>query len=249
MYFILSKVLLFSILPLSWIFISLLISLVTKNQKYKRRTLIAAIVLLFLFSNSFLFNQFATHWDIPAYQLKNGETYNCAIVLGGFSGADNKEQGRFNPSADRFIQAIKLLTTGKVSHLLITGGSGNLIPGGFREGTWVKTQLKEFKFTDSTVLIESKSRNTIENARFSNVVLKQSHLAGPYLLVTSAYHMRRALMIFKKQGINVIPYSCNFIAGDKMAFDDFFIPDANKLAYWNIYIKEVIGYIANSFNG
>lgn len=249
MYFILSKILLFLIFPLSWVFILLLISLVTKNQKRKRRALIAAIILLFLFSNPFLFNQFARLWDIPAYQLKKGEVYNCAIVLGGFSGADDKEQGRFNPSADRFIQGIKLLTTGKVSHLLVTGGSGNLIPGKFREGAWVKTQLKEFKFPDSTMLIESNSRNTIENARFSNTILKQSHLKGPYLLITSAFHMRRALMIFKKQGINVIPYSCNFIEDDKISFDDFFIPDANKLAYWNIYIKEVIGYITNYFIG
>ena len=249
MYFILSKLLLFLLFPLSWIFILLVIAIISKDKKRKHRFLIAAVILLFIFSNAFLFNRFAKLWDVRPYEVKSTDHYNCAIVLGGFSGGGYNEKGHFNPAADRFIQGIKLLSAGKVSHLLITGGNGSLNPDGFREGPWVKTQLEELKFPDSALLIEGDSKNTIENARFSKTLLKQSHLSGPYLLVTSAFHMRRALMIFKKEGINVIPYPCNFIRSDKVGFDDFFIPDAEKLAAWNIYLKEVIGYTINYFNG
>ncbi len=249
MYFIISKLLLYLLFPLSWVFILLVIAIASKDKKRRYRFLTAAVILLFVFSNAFLFNRFAKLWDVPANELKNTDTYKCAIILGGFSGGGYNEKGHFNPAADRFIQGVKLLATGKVSHLLITGGNGSLNPGSFREGPWVKTQLEELKFPDSTLLIEGNSKNTIENARFSNTLLKQSHLPGPYLLVTSAFHMRRALMIFKKEGINVIPYPCNFIRSDKIGFDDFFIPDAEKLAYWNAYIKEVVGYAVNYFNG
>jgi uncharacterized SAM-binding protein YcdF (DUF218 family) len=249
MYFILSKLLLYLLFPLSWIFILLVIAIASNDKKRKQRFLIAAVILLFIFSNAFLFNRFAKLWDVSPYELKSADTYKCAIILGGFSGGGYNEKGHFNASSDRFIQGIKLLSNHSVSHLLITGGNGSLNPAGFREGPWVKTQLEELKFPDSALLIEGNSKNTIENARFSNILLKQSHLPGPYLLVTSAFHMRRALMIFKKEGMNVIPYSCNFIRSDKIGFDDFFIPDAEKLAAWNLYIKEVVGYAINYFNG
>jgi uncharacterized SAM-binding protein YcdF (DUF218 family) len=250
MYFILSKVLLYLLFPVTWIFILFVISLKTKNIRRKRTMLITAIALFYVFSNSFLFNQFAKRWDIPAYYINKATPYSCAIVLGGFSGTDKDGNGFFNSSADRFIQGVKLLKTGKVSHILITGGNGNLNPGGFREGTWAKTQLQELKFPDSTILIESNSRNTIENARFSNIILKQAHLASPYILVTSAFHMRRSMMIFKKEGIKVIPYSCNFMTNrDQDSFDDYFIPSSDNLSKWNIYLKELVGYAVNYFNG
>jgi uncharacterized SAM-binding protein YcdF (DUF218 family) len=250
MCFILSKILLFLIFPLLWVFVLLLVSLFCKDKKRKRRFLLAAVIVLFLFSNSFLFNVFAKGWDISAYNPKLTTKYSCAIVLGGFSGPDQFGNGHFNANADRFIQGVKLLVTGKVSHLLISGGSGSLLPGTFKEGDWAKTQLEELKIADSAVLVENRSRNTIENARFSNVILKQSHLPGPYLLITSAFHMRRAKMIFKKEGVNVVPYSCNFIAKqDKYTFDDFFIPSVEVLAGWSYYIKEMTGYATNYFNG
>jgi len=250
MYFILSKILLYLLFPLTWVFILLVLFLTAKNKKRKRRYFVAAILLLYLFSNTFLFNQFAKCWDVSAYTLKNSYTYSCAIVLGGFSGTDKHGNGHFTFAADRFIQGVKLWKTGKASHILITSGNGNLIPGQFKEATWARTQLKALNIPDSAILIESNSRNTIENARFSDVLLKKSHLPAPYILVTSAFHMRRSLMIFKKEKIDVIPYSCNFMTKqDKYTFDDYLIPSAEILSQWNIYLKEVAGYAINYFNG
>ena len=71
-------------------------------------------------------------------QLIKIKVYSCAIVLGGFSSEGENGEGFFNASADRFIQALKLKTTGKVSHLLITGGNSKIIPGKFIESIWVK---------------------------------------------------------------------------------------------------------------
>ncbi|GAB2970860.1 YdcF family protein [Mucilaginibacter puniceus] len=245
MYFFFSKVLLILILPLTWILILLCFSLFSKSKKWRYRSLVAAIALLVLFTNPFLFNQFAQSWDIAPYKPDN-KKYSCAIVLGGFSLSDGSGNGFFSPGADRFIQGIKLLSTGQTSHLLITGGSGNLIQGKFREATWVKKQLHEFNYPDSAVLIESASRNTLENAMFSKLILEKANLHPPYLLVTSAYHMRRSLMIFKKKGIDVIPYPANYISIGKPTVSDL-IPDASVLSSWNVYIKEVVGYVANSF--
>jgi uncharacterized SAM-binding protein YcdF (DUF218 family) len=243
MYFILSKLLLLFILPLTWILLLLVVSLVSKSKKWKYRSLVAAIALLVLFTNPFLFNQFAQSWDIAPYKPDN-KKYSCAIVLGGFSSSDGNNGGYFNTGADRFLQGIKLMSTGQTAHLLITGGNGSLLPGGFREGLWVQKQLKEFNYPDSVILIESKSRNTLENAKFSKVMLQKAKLPPPYLLVTSAFHMRRSLMIFKKAGIDVVPYPANYLVRRKAEISDI-IPTAEALSGWNTYIKEVVGYVAN----
>jgi uncharacterized SAM-binding protein YcdF (DUF218 family) len=247
MYFIFSKILLFLILPIYWVAALLLIALISKDRKRKRHFFIAAAVVLYFFSNGLLLNLFAKQWDFPPVALNSSQHYSCAIILGGFSGSDADENGYFNTSADRFIQGLKLLNSKKVSRLLISSGNGNLIPGAFREAAWVKTQLLEMGVPDSVILIENNSKNTFENARFSKMVLQQSHLPPPYLLVTSAFHMRRAQMIFKNAGIPVIPYPCNYLAGRGNISILDLLPDTNALNLWNYYIKEVIGYIINYF--
>jgi uncharacterized SAM-binding protein YcdF (DUF218 family) len=244
MYFILSKLLLLFIFPLTWILLLLAVSLISKSKKWKYRCLVGAIALLVLFTNPFLFNQFAQFWDAAPYK-PDGKKYSCAIVLGGFSSGSDKGDGFFSNSADRFIQGAKLLSTKKATHLLITGGTGSLLPDEYREAPWARKQFLEFNYPDSAILIESASRNTLENAKFSKAILKKAKLPPPYLLVTSAYHMRRSLMICKKAGIEVVPYPANYLVRRKAIVSDF-IPSAEILSNWNIYIKEVVGYIVNS---
>jgi uncharacterized SAM-binding protein YcdF (DUF218 family) len=232
MFFIISKLLVFFIYPLSWMLIFLVAALFLKKAKLKKRALIISAALFLIFSNPFLFNQFASRWDIRTQPLNDSTKYSCAIILGGFSSEGiTKGSGNFNSCADRFIQAVKLYTTGKVSNILISSGNGALIHDEFEEADWVKTQLHEFKIPDSCILIENRSRNTIENAAFSNIILKKSHLSPPYILVTSAFHMRRSLGIFKKTGIQVIPYSCNYMIGGGNSIITQFIPDADMLSF------------------
>lgn len=249
MFFILSKVLAFLLYPLSYVFVILLIAVFSKNAKIKRRCLLYGVGLLYIFSNSFLQDQFAKVWDIPAAKLSNGKVYSAVIVLGGFASYDGKGNGMFSDAADRFIQGVLLQKTGRAKHILITGGNGNLNPGSFREGSWAKVQLINMQVPDSCILIENDSRNTLENATLTKALLKKQGLQGPYLLVTSAFHMRRSLGIFKKAGMDVIPYSCAYIAGTKdPSFWDI-VPNAGALAKWSTYIKEVIGVTVNMILG
>lgn len=248
MYFILSKVLLFLLYPLLWVFALLIIAMLAKTPKRRKRFLIISAVVLYIFSAPLFLNLWASAWSVdPPPLSQQPKIYSCAIVLGGFSGPDKDGVGYFNGSADRFIQGVKMLTTGKAKHLLITGGNGNLFPDKFSEGRWAKTQLDELKIPDSSVLIEGNSRNTLENAEFSRPVLEKAGLEPPYLLITSDFHMRRAYMIFRKEDYDVVPFPCNFTAGyNGYSFYDL-IPDAGTLAGWNIYFKELVGYVVDSY--
>ena len=245
MFFVFSKLLIIFIYPVTWIAAFLIAALIVKNEKLKRKLFVTGTALLLIFSNPFLLNRFARRWDVQSAPLKNTKPYSCAIVLGGFSSEDSNGNGFFNGAADRFIEGVKLLNTGKVSHILISSGNGNLFHDRFREANWVKTQLVLFKVPDSCILIENRSRNTLENAAFSKLVLNSRRLQPPYVLVTSAFHMRRSLGIFKKIGLKVIPYSCNYIAGANGVSLGGFIPSADALDTWNTYIKQVVGTIVN----
>jgi uncharacterized SAM-binding protein YcdF (DUF218 family) len=245
MYFVLSKLLLFLILPLYWVMILVLIGVFKKNRRVKKRLFIVAAVVFYLFSIPLLLNLFARLWDVRVPP--NHKKHSCAIVLGGFSGDGGEDGGHFTEASDRFIQGVKLMDTKQVSHILISGGSGMLVPGGFREANYVKTQLKKFNVPDSLVLIESNSKNTFENAKFTKAILEKSHLQPPYLLVTSAFHMRRSLMLFRHAGLQVDPYPCNFMSSDQQLLIGAFCPDADVLHKWEIYIKEVVGYAVNYF--
>jgi uncharacterized SAM-binding protein YcdF (DUF218 family) len=247
MYFILSKILLFILLPIYWVIALLMIGLIIKNPKLKKRFIGAGVLLLYIFSVPFFLKSFQSFWDYKPYPANDTTKYSCVIVLGGFSSGGGADGGHFNTSADRFIQGAKLMTTHQASHILISGGNGAFVPNEFREAAWVRTQLLKFNIPDSLILVESRSKNTVENARFSKVLLQQKHLQPPYLLVTSAFHMRRASMIFEKAGMPVVPYACDYSYGKiDFSFNDF-LPEANTLTRWEFYTKEVVGSVVNYF--
>lgn len=245
MFFILSKLLINFIYPTTWIGISLLFALILKNQAAKKRCLLIAFTLFIVFTNPFLLNSFARYWDID--EKTAGQHYSCAIVLGGFISEDKNGNGSFNGASDRFIQALKLKLSGRVDYLLFTGGNASLMPGKFRETAWLSTEMHQFTISNKDVLIEKQARNTLENAKFTKLLLKTKQLPQPYLLVTSAFHMRRSLHTFKKAGLNVVPYSCNYIAGNNRLSFASFIPDVGALSNWNTYIKEVVGFVVYRF--
>lgn len=244
MFFILSKVLVNLIYPITWISLGILGSFVFKSAGLKKKALVCSSIMLILFSNPYLLNLFARGWDIHT-RMPAGH-FSCAIVLGGFVSENQTGVGYFNGASDRFIQAIRLQKAGMVKRLLFTGGNANLIPNAFSESDWISQEIKKYGIPDSVVIIENRARNTLENAQLSFELIKRHRLKAPYLVVTSACHMRRSLQTFKNAGVEVVPYSCNYIAGREKTTFYSFIPSAEALYKWNIYIKEVIGYIAYS---
>ncbi len=242
MFFVFSKLLNFLLVPIFWVLLFIAIGFFTKRKRLKKVSYAISLGIFLLFSIPFFLNQFARFWDVKETNLPFGKNYSCAIVLGGFASEDYNGNGYFNGTSDRFIQGIKLKAEGKVSHILISGGNSKLVPTAFRESDWVASQLKDFNIPDSNILVEDQSRNSFENAVFSKKLLDSAHLNPPYILVTSAFHMRRAECIYKKMGVDVISFPCNYIAGKGKTGIGDFIPSLSTLGTWYYYIKEVVGY-------
>lgn len=245
MYFIISKFFVILIYPFTWVLALFLYAVFCKKQKLKQRFLVTGVIMFYFFGSTLPIKLFARMWDVDAYP-PSGKTYSAEVLLGGFASEGTDGNGLFNSSADRYIQATILLTNHNAAHLLFTGGNADIKPGQFREGNFVKAELQKMHFADTSILIDNQARNTIENAQNAKKLLMQSGLKPPYLLVTSAFHMRRALLIFKKVGMEVVPYPSDFIINGKLAFSDL-LPNAEAFSLWSKYIKEIAGYSAAYF--
>jgi uncharacterized SAM-binding protein YcdF (DUF218 family) len=241
MLFILSKLLLVFISPLTWVFILLILAATAKGHAKKQRLLISGVVVFWFFGNQFTANLLANIWDVKPYR-SQVTSYSAVIVLGGFVSEGANGEGHFYNAVDRFTQSTRLLANGTAKHLLFSGGNADIDPDKFSEAQFVKGELKKLGFADSLILLESKARNTLENAAYSKILLQKANLRPPYLLVTSAYHMRRSMLIFKKAGLNVIAYPCDYIVPHGTVMPTYFVPGTEAFGMFNLYIKEIAGY-------
>ena len=109
--------------------------------------------------------------------------------------------GDLNQQADRLVHAVALYKAGKAPVILVTGGSAQ---GDRSEAQVMRDILEVMGVPRGVILMEERSRNTHDNAVYSTELLQQRELRR-ILLVTSAFHMRRALALFEGRGLEVIP--------------------------------------------
>jgi uncharacterized SAM-binding protein YcdF (DUF218 family) len=101
--------------------------------------------------------------------------------------------------------------------ILVTGGEP--APGAPTLAAQMARSLRE-DFGLAAAWVEPKSRDTWENAAFSAAILRPAGIRTVYL-VTSAWHMRRALIAFRHFGIDAIPVAARFEAGSRWDADGF----------------------------
>lgn len=244
-FFVISKILDFLIEPLLWILVLLAFSLFSKKPKRKRKTLLAAIILLLVFSNPFLLDEAMRAWEIPATKISDlPGTYDAGIVMSGMVTYDNSlDRIQFNRRNDRLMQAVSLYKKGKIKKIFFSGGSGSLIYTYMKESEMVKKFLIEIGIPAEDIIIENKSNNTRENAIFTKEVLQKEIPSGKFILFTSAFHMRRALASFKKVGMEVTPYPTDRYSGPRKYYPGhLLLPNSGTLFDWNSLLHEIIGY-------
>ena len=249
MFFILSKILNFLLHPLLWVFVPMVLALFWKKNKLRRIFLALATACLLIMGNEAIADFFTDRWEYPAVHPASVEHYNYGIVLSGMGAYHEPSKSfRFYDESDRIIQAVNLYHLGKLDKLILTGGSGRLIENQHKEAHYLKQYLLDWGIPRNDILVEKDSRNTYENAR--NTAEKYYDPNGSYLLITSAFHMRRALGCFEKQGINpeVFPTGPN---KDNSAKDIvyYILPNVHALEKWNILLKEWVGYVAYDIMG
>jgi uncharacterized SAM-binding protein YcdF (DUF218 family) len=238
----LSSLLSFFLSPFHWILILLIAGFLFRKSSVKKGFRLLALTVFLLFSNAWLLNSYARKFQPLPVTLNPSNVYSCGIAAGGFASPDKEGNGFFNSTADRFIQVLKLYKQGHISHVLITGGNGKSSLNSFREAEWVKKQMILMGVPDSVIFVEDQSNNTAENAAHARKILDSFHLKPPYLLISSAHHLPRAMLLFKKAGVPVTGYPCSYIAGNGISTFADIIPSIGVLFTWQVYLKETAGY-------
>jgi uncharacterized SAM-binding protein YcdF (DUF218 family) len=168
------------------------------------------------------------------------------VILGGGESAIQSNvwsQPNTGEAGDRFITALALADKHPEAVVLFTGGSGRLM-GGASGADIARDIFLGAGLDDSRLILEGASRNTAENATMS-LELVPDNLGGEWLLVTSAFHMRRSVASFCAAGWkNIVPWPTDYRSGgfaDRIGWN--FAINLNDL---NTGVREWIGLAAYS---
>jgi uncharacterized SAM-binding protein YcdF (DUF218 family) len=252
MFFYSSKILHFLLSPVTWILIILVTALGLKNKKKARRVLISAVCVFFVFTNSFIADEFVRLTETPMISESQLSKYDAGIVLGGGMVTIDRDMDRliFQQNTDRVMQAVLLYKKGIIRKILLSSGSGSIVFKDMLEASLLKKYLVETGIPLNDILVDTLSRNTYENAVNTARIIHDSLAGGKFLLITSALHMSRAKACFKKQGIEVDIFPTSKMTGSRrwdIAF--LLVPEVSNLVVWEKLLHEWLGYITYKFAG
>jgi uncharacterized SAM-binding protein YcdF (DUF218 family) len=218
-----------------------------------RKLVVAAIVLLAVCAFSPLGNLLLYPLEnrFPPWDAARGAP-DGIIILGGSIDADLSvahETPVVRTSPDRIVVAAALALRYPRARILFSGGSANLISNDAREADYAAQVLESLGVAKERLMIERASRNTYENAVFSKaLVLPQK--GERWLLITSAFHMPRAVGLFRKAGFPVEPYPVDWRVGsdalDILAFTGI---ASDGLGRTDLALREWIGLLAYRLRG
>lgn len=163
------------------------------------------------------------------------------VLLGGGARAgvpDFDGQGQIgSAAANRFLAVLRLYEYTK-KPIILSGGA--VLSGDGNEGQIEKRMLLSLGVPEDKIFLDDKSRNTAENASFTKDLVEGHHWKKA-IVVTSAFHMKRAVQFFSREGMTVQPYPTDYRTEIKGLTPFSFVPQAYLLADSCLAIKEYVG--------
>lgn len=249
MFFFLSKALLFLIRPMFWVLVMAFLAFISKRAVRRRRYAFFLLMFLVVFSNKGLFEAACGLWELPPHRLN--KSYDIGILLGGYSNSNGyPKDGRhhFNASVNRLTQTLELYQQGKIRQVLLTGGSSNIITRGQLESQVTVDFIEDMGVPRTAVIVESQARNTWENAQNTAKIIQSKYPQASCLLITSAWHMRRARACFRKVGLN-IDFYCTDYKSSALGAWAWLQFEPGVLADWEALFKEWVGMLVYAMRG
>jgi uncharacterized SAM-binding protein YcdF (DUF218 family) len=212
MFFFLSKVLGFFATPSNLMIVVGLVGiglLGTRFARTGRRLMAASLLALALAGFSPLGNALILPLEqrFPPWDATRGAPDGIVVLGGAVSPDVSAARGvpALNEAAERMTVVAELARRYPAARIVFTGGSGNLIFGGAAEADAVMALFESFGIPRERVTLEGRSRNTVENARFTKELMRPKP-GERWLLVTSAHHMPRSIGVFRHEDFLVEAY-------------------------------------------
>lgn len=258
MFLFLSKLLPLFVYPLglSCLLLGAALLVVRKRPRLATVATALALAVLFVGGNRWVALRLARslEWRNIAVALQPAE---AIVVLGGGlePALPPRRWVELREPGTRILYAAKLYREGKAPLVIVSGGVARR--GVAPEAANMAEILKFAGVPESAIVRETNSLNTYENAVYVREILVSRGIHR-ILLVTSAIHMPRALLVFEHQGIEVLPAPADFIAtaqdieesNDSLeAIAINLVPDAVSMEWSSRAIKEYLGLAVYHLTG
>jgi|YelNatPaOPRAMG01_1025707.scaffolds.fasta_scaffold88954_1 uncharacterized SAM-binding protein YcdF (DUF218 family) len=232
------------ILPSVFLFFLFLIGVVLIFLKKKKSSIIILVISL-SFYYFFSITPIADFLILPLerkYSYPNQETIerpNFLVVLsGGVKGRNLSLPSVLGDSTlFRLNEALKIYSLRKKKPYIIVSGTSP-IQEYSKEALFGANFLELYGIPKEKVSFEVFSKDTFEHA----IELKKKIGNQEFLLITSAYHMPRAVYAFRKNGLNFIPVPTDYQAEKNYTLLDF-LPQPKNLRKSNLAFHEYFGII------
>ena len=177
----------------------------------------------------------------PPIILESLPQFNNIVILSGMVRPilmpDKKIKYEFNESVDRIIVGLKLVKLGKTKNIILTAGK---MPWslGVSEGVFLKEYLIENGVKPENIILTSQVYNTEQEAEVISNMIGTKEIFG---LVTSSFHMPRAVATFTSKDLNIYPIPVDFKKGhSKLTFLSL-IPSSHALNNTSVFVREMLG--------
>ena len=255
MFFVLSKTIGIMLLPTNFLIGAALLGAALQATRWARRgrhLLIAAALLFAICGFSPLGDLllYPLESRFPAWDSTHGAP-DGVVVLGGPIDADLSaahDVPILSIGADRVTTAAILARRYPNARIIYTGGSANLISGDAREADYAGTLLESLGVARAQLTLERRARNTQENAEYAKAIAAPEP-GERWLLVTSAYHMPRAVGAFRKAGFSVEPYPVDWRIGGREDLLTLHKFSLDGLISFETAIREWMGLAAYRMSG
>ncbi len=168
---------------------------------------------------------------------------DAIVVLGGAVQplVVGDERPRLHRGSDRVWEAARLWHAGCAPRVLVSAGGKVEPPVAATESQAIAALLTDLGVPATALVLEADSRNTQGNAAFSRARLAPWGVQR-ILLVTSAWHLRRAVALFGRAGFEVVPVGADYRAFGTCRGLDCWVPNAGALEATGLAVKEWLGY-------
>ena len=234
--------------PAFYLLLLLLAAYLLRHKQRTKNTLLAtAVAFTLFFTCRPIYNLVSTMWSKGCTsEIKSGKVYHYGIVLGGFGSWDEERtRPEFGPCVDRLLEGVQLYRKGSIQKLVIAGDASNRIYDNPEKQNGnpqaMRDYIQRFGVSPADLILENKALTTRENARYLLALIGDSLKKERPLVITSAEHLRRALMTFEQEGIPVDGYATDCIVKDKD--DPKLLPSLSVMNDWQHLLHEFIGYI------
>lgn len=256
MFFYAAKILWFLAQPSSVIVLTILLGAIlvgSRLQRAGRRLLAIGLLALIVCGLSPISSLIIRPLEnrFPRPDLASGPPVTGVIILGGGEDAravPPREVAGLNEAAERYTEAAVLARQLPQARIVFSGGGETIVgPQGAPEAVTAERLLSALGVPRGRITLEDRSRDTYENAVFTKRLLNPKP-GERWLLITSAWHMPRAIGCFRKAGFAVEAWPVDYrTSGEFEWVPERAIPDG--LRRIDFIVREYVGLVAYYLSG